>query len=101
LVRYPQHRTLPRPTETCLIAAFLRPFCKQRAQAPQLPRPSFSPLVPREGERRRVPREDGRTVGRAPRDDDRAPDRIVRDERPMLPFPFFGGFFRESSRSGD
>jgi hypothetical protein len=57
--------------------------------------------VPREGERRRVPREDGRTVGRAPRDDDRAPDRIVRDERPMLPFPFFGGFFRESSRSGD
>jgi hypothetical protein len=35
--RYPQHRTLPRSTETCLVAAFLRPFCKQRAQPPQLP----------------------------------------------------------------
>src|SRR5262249_41416038 len=27
LVRYPQQRTLPRPVETCLLAAFLRPFC--------------------------------------------------------------------------
>ena len=41
LVRYPQHRTLPRPAETHLLAAFLRPFCKQRAQPPQLLRPGF------------------------------------------------------------
>jgi hypothetical protein len=60
-----------------------------------------APPAPREGERRRVLREDGRTVGRAPRDDDGAPDRIVRDERPMLPFPFFGGFWGAPSRSGD
>jgi hypothetical protein len=40
LVHYPQHRTLPRPTETCLVAAFLRPFCKQRTQPPQLPLPT-------------------------------------------------------------
>jgi hypothetical protein len=31
------HRTLPRPTETCLVAAFLRPFCKQWAQPPAAP----------------------------------------------------------------
>jgi hypothetical protein len=36
-VRYPQHRTLRRPTETCLVAAFLRPFCKQWAQPPAAP----------------------------------------------------------------
>jgi hypothetical protein len=41
LVRYPQHRTLPRPTETRLLAAFLHPFCKQRAPPLQLRRPDF------------------------------------------------------------
>jgi DNA-binding transcriptional LysR family regulator len=42
LVRYLQHRALPRPTETRLLAAFLRPFCKQPAQPPQLRRPGFA-----------------------------------------------------------
>jgi hypothetical protein len=36
LVRYPQHRTLPRPTETHLLVAFLRPICKQQVRPPQL-----------------------------------------------------------------
>ena len=38
---YPQHRTLPRPTETRLLVAFLRSICKQRAQPPQLLRPGL------------------------------------------------------------
>jgi hypothetical protein len=42
LVRYPQNRTLLRPTEARRLAAFLRPFCKQRAQPPQLLRPGFA-----------------------------------------------------------
>jgi hypothetical protein len=42
LVRYSRHRTLPRPTETRLLAAFLRPIGKQRAQPPQLLRPDFA-----------------------------------------------------------
>ena len=42
LVRYPQHRTLRRPTETRLLAALLRSFCKQRVQPPQLLRPGFA-----------------------------------------------------------
>jgi hypothetical protein len=36
LVRNPQHRTLPRPTQSRLLVAFLRPICKQRARPPQL-----------------------------------------------------------------
>lgn len=39
--RYPQHRTLPHPTESRLLAAFLRPARKQLAQRPQLLRPNF------------------------------------------------------------
>jgi hypothetical protein len=42
LVRYPQHRTLLRPTETRLLVAFLRPICKQRGQPPPLLRPGFA-----------------------------------------------------------
>ncbi len=36
LVCYRRYRTLPRPTETRVFAAFLRPIRKQRAQPPQL-----------------------------------------------------------------
>jgi len=36
LVRYPQHRTLPRPAETRLLVAFLRAICKQQARPRQL-----------------------------------------------------------------
>jgi hypothetical protein len=36
------HWTLPRPTETRLPAAFLRAFCKQRTEPPQLLRPGFA-----------------------------------------------------------
>jgi hypothetical protein len=32
VVRYPQHRTLLRPTKTRVLVAFLRPIRKQRAQ---------------------------------------------------------------------
>src|SRR5438445_13555502 len=42
LVRYPQHRTSPRPTETRLLVAFLRPICKEPAQPPQLLRLGFA-----------------------------------------------------------
>ena len=41
VVRYSQHWTLPRPTESRLRVALLRPICKQRALPPQFPRSDF------------------------------------------------------------
>ena len=62
----------------------------------------LTPPAPREGKRatRRAPRDDGRVVGRGPGGDDRAGGSVMREERPMLPFPFFGGggLFGSSSR---
>jgi hypothetical protein len=61
-----------------------------------------TPPAPRDGERatRRVPRDDGRVVGRGPGGNDRTDGRVMREERPVLPFPFFGGggLFGSSSR---
>jgi hypothetical protein len=48
LVRYPQRRTLPRPIETRLLVAFLRPICKQRAQPPRLLRLASLDLATRD-----------------------------------------------------
>jgi hypothetical protein len=48
LVRYPQHRTLPRPTETRPLVAFLRPICKQRARPRQFLRLASLDLATRD-----------------------------------------------------
>src|SRR5262249_34397374 len=44
LVRYSQHRTLPRPSGARVVVALLRAICKQWTQPARLPRPGIDRL---------------------------------------------------------